>query len=400
MTVDEVDGALEEWQERLRRVDENLVALQLDPANMRLEQSGESGLDGLTRERVLPALAAMQELFARRGLLYDMLEQATRLRSGLNRRRPAETLREIERLLRGPSIAVPDVETPLGRRSLLGTSETAVTPDQLLSAMVASYEQARDAVEAVDQAWQRLEPECRRAGAEADRLQAVAEGLDEDPSAALAAVRNRLAAVEARVSRDPLGASQSLTAEVFERLGQLERRITELQHQRKQVLANLDRAQALLADVRVARDRSIAAADRCGREVELEEPAAAPPDPGRIEGLAEWLATLASTAGAARWAAADVGLARWMTAARQALAEAEAAEQTSLAALDRRDELLGRLLARRQQARVRAARGQAVDPALEQVAVRAERLLRRVPAPLAEAAALLADYESGLRGAG
>ena len=400
MTVDEVDRALAEWQSRLRRIDENLVALQLDPVHARLEQSRDGGLDGLTRERVLPALTAMQELFARRGLLYDMLGQATRLRAGFNRWRPAETLREIERLLNGPSILVPAIETPLGRRSLLGISETSVTPDQLLDAMVASFEQARDAVAAVGQAWQELDLECRRAAAEADRLQAMAIGLGEDEVVALTGVRAELAAVESRVSRDPLGATQSLTDEVFQRLRQLELQLTELERQQQQVRADLDRARALLAGVRAAHDRVAAALGRCSREIALEGPGPTPLDPGQIEGLAKWLTTLERTAGAGRWSAAAVGLARWLTAGQAALAEAETAERASLAPIDQRDELLGRLLARRQQARVRAARGQALDPALERLAARAEGLLRQVPTPLSEAATMVADYESKLRGVG
>jgi len=87
----------------------------------RLEQSRDGGLDGLTRDRVLPALDAMRELFARRGLLYDMVDQATRLRAGLNRRRPGDTLGEIDRLLSGPSIVLPPVDTPLGRRDRKST---------------------------------------------------------------------------------------------------------------------------------------------------------------------------------------------------------------------------------------------------------------------------------------
>jgi hypothetical protein len=152
--------------------------------------------------------------------------------------------------------------------------------------------------------------------------------------------------------------------------------------------------------MREAHDRAAAALERSRREVVPEGPAPAPLDPGRIDGLAGWLDTLERTAGAGRWPAAAVGLHRWQDAARQALAEAEAAERASLAPLDRRDELLGRLLARRQQARVRAARGQAVDPALEGISVRAERLLRQTPAPLAEAAALVGEYEAGLRTVG
>jgi hypothetical protein len=399
LTLDEVDQALAEWRSRLARIDENLVALQLDPAHTRLEQSRDSGLDGLTRERVLPALDSMRELFARRGLLYDMLQQATALRAGLNPRRPGGALGEIERLLRGPSIVLPPVDTPLGRRSLLGTAEASVTPDQLLNAMVQSYEQARDAVAAVDHAWRELDPECRRAAAEADRLQGLAAGLGEDATAELTAVRAQLSAVEAGVSRDPLGASRSLTAGVSDRLAQVERRLAEIGRQREQVRADLERARALLAEARGAPDRLAAARERCEREVVREGPAPAPLDPGRIDGLAEWLTTLEGTAGAGRWQAAEVGLGRWLTAAHGLMADAAADERASQEALERRDELLGRLLARRQQARVRAARGgPPLDPALEAVSMEAERLLRQVPAPLAEAARLVAEYEAGLRG--
>jgi len=343
----------------------------------------------------------MRELFARRGLLYDMVEKAKALRAGLNPRRPEAALREIDGLLNGPSIVMPPVATPLARRSLLGTSVTSLTPDQLLSAMVASYEVARDAVAAVEQAWRQLDPECRRAAAEADRLQGLAAGLGEDATAELAAARAQLAAVEARVTSDPLGASRSLTAEVFARLEQVERRLGEIRRQREQVVADLERARAMLTEARAAPDRIAAALERCEREVIREGPAPPPVDRGRIDGLGEWLATLERTAGAGRWAAAEVGLTRWLAAARQVLAEAEAGERASREPVERRDELLGRLLARRQQARVRASRsGKPPDATLEQKAARAERLLKQVPTPLAEAAGLVAEYEAGLRTAG
>jgi len=350
---------------------------------------------------VLPALDAMRELFAHRGLLYDTIGRATALRASLNRRRASEALDEIERLLRGPSIVLPPAETPLRGLSLLGPAETSVTPDQLLSAMVASFERARDAVAAVDQAWRQLDPECRRASAEAGRLQELAAGLGEDATAELTAVRGRLSAVEASIARDPLGASRSLTGEVLEGLGQVEKRLGELQRQRDQVRADLERARTLLAEARAAPDRVAEALERCEREVVREGAAPAPPDHGRIDGLAEWLTTLQRTAEAGRWAAAEVGLGRWLAAAQGVLADAAAAERASREPLERRDELLGRLLARRQQARVRAARsGRALDAALEQTAVEAEQLLRRVPAPLAEAASLVAVYEAGIRAAG
>jgi len=117
LTTDEVDRALADWQVRLRRIDDNLVALETNPTCMLLEQAADRGLDGATRARVAPALAAMRELFAQRGLLDDVLERATTIRKGLNRLWPTDALRDIERLLSGPSITLPPVETPLARRA-------------------------------------------------------------------------------------------------------------------------------------------------------------------------------------------------------------------------------------------------------------------------------------------
>jgi hypothetical protein len=400
MTVDEVDRALAEWKSRLQRIDENLVALQLDPVHVRLQQGQAGGLDGVTREQVVPALDAMQELFAQRGLLYQMVERATQLRAGLNRWHPGEALMEIERLLMGPSIVLPAGEVPLARRSLLGPSQTAITPDQLLNAMVAAYAKARDAVASAGEAWRQLDVSVERAAAEADRLKGLGDALGADATPALASVRAQLEAVKSRIARDPLGASQALTDEVMASMSQIEAQLSELQRRRDQVEADLARARALLGELPEANRRAASAGERCRQEIasDLEAVPPGPAHPAQAEeGLAQWLTTLEATAGAGHWAAVTVGLARWLAAGETALSNAREVERASQAQLDLRDELLGRLLARRQQARMRAARGQALDPALEGMGTQAEALLRQVPTPLAQAESLVADYEARLR---
>lgn len=402
ITADEVDRTLAGWKERLRRIDDNLVALETSPTCMLLEQAADNGLEGETKARVVPALAAMRELFSQRGLLDDVLSRATELRKGLNRLFPGDTLREIERLLRGPSIALPPVATPLARRGLLDAAETttSISPDQLLAAMVSSFEQARDAVSAVDEAWTRLTPEAERAAAEADRLQAVAASLGQDATAPLAAVRAQLDAVRSEIARDPLGAAGSLARDVSGRLAQLGAQLTTLQARHSQVSADLQRAHALLAEIRATHERAVAAHRRCSEQI-APDPAAPPrPEPvdrGRVDGLEGWLATLDTTMREGRWTSAGVGVTRWLAAAQELLGDEESVERTSCAPLDHRDELLGRLQARRQQARALAARGHAGDPELEAVAARAEQLLRATPVQLGDAEQAVADYESRLR---
>jgi len=121
-----------------------------------------------------------------------------------------------------------------------------------------------------------------------------------------------------------------------------------------------------------------------------------PVDNGRVDGIAQWLQTLDATMAEGRWPSAAVGVTRWLAAAQEVLADEETVERTSSAPLDRRDELLGRLSARRQQARTLAARGRPIDPGLEPLAQQADDLLHRTPVPLADAAEVITAYEARL----
>src|SRR5262245_52549267 len=158
MTVEEIDQALATWSERLQRVDDNLLALEDEPTCRLLERTP---IEGVTAARVTPALAAMRGLFERRGLLQEMLSRVRERRTHVSHFRPSGgVLAEIEALLRGPSIHLPPVQTPLAQRGLLSAAarEDAIRPDDLLAAMHQAFAVARDAVMAVDAAWGRLYP--------------------------------------------------------------------------------------------------------------------------------------------------------------------------------------------------------------------------------------------------
>jgi hypothetical protein len=395
----DVDRALADWKTRLQRIDENLVALETDPVYTLLEQAQGGGLDGATRAKVTPALTAMRELFAQRGLLDDVLERAAKLRAGIGRIFGGDGLKEIDHLLRGPSIALPPVETPLARRGLLDAAETttAISPDQLLAVMMSAFVEARNVVAEVDAAWRRLTPEVDKAKSEANRLETLAGRLRTATAAApLAAVRAQLSAVEGGIARDPLGAANALTSDINARLGQIAQQLDGLAARRDQVDADRRRAHTLLTELRSAHGRATEAHARCDREIE-PTPRPAPAEPGQIEGLAQWLGTLDATVEGGDWAAGGVGLTRWLASAQEALSEEESAERASTAPPDKRDELAGRLAARRQQARTLAARGRLFDTDLEVLADRAGELLRRTPCPLAEAERLVAEYEARLK---
>jgi hypothetical protein len=164
VTLDEIDKELADWKTKLQLASDNMLALTQLITYERL--AGEAGwprvqLTGATEARVVPALAAMRELWSHYSLLTDLVTRATEMRNSMSWLLPSgKRLEEIEKLLRGPSIKLPPSVTPLQQRGLLTAAEVAqsITPQRLLEAMTTCFEIARDAVLAVDAAWNRLVP--------------------------------------------------------------------------------------------------------------------------------------------------------------------------------------------------------------------------------------------------
>ena len=109
ITLEQADELLSAWDERLRRVDENLLALEGDATYQML--AGRAGrrasLEGVTRAQVDPALDAVGQLFDDRERLRVVIDRARELRAGLSSMTfwgKDEKLRELERLLSGRSI--------------------------------------------------------------------------------------------------------------------------------------------------------------------------------------------------------------------------------------------------------------------------------------------------------
>src|SRR5258706_9555766 len=77
-----IDALLAAWDERLRRADENLLALEAEPTYQMLAGPGDlhATLEGTTRTRVEPALGALTELFEHRARLTEVLDRAKAIR--------------------------------------------------------------------------------------------------------------------------------------------------------------------------------------------------------------------------------------------------------------------------------------------------------------------------------
>jgi hypothetical protein len=406
MGTEAIDRTLREWEDRLRRVDESLLALEAEPTYQMLAPAAvtRAPLDGETKRRVEPALEELANLFEHRSRLTEVLDRAKEVREGMSSIAfwgNDEKEREIQALLFGPSIELPPEATPLARRSLLdpGSRDVRVVPEQLLAAMAAAYERARDAVVAVKAAWERVEPALAALEARVDEARAAAAslGLEEAARPELDGAARELQAARVRVARDPLGATGDVDANLGPRIAAVTGRLAELAAQRDRVTDGVARGRARLEELRAAHAEARRAAERLPLEVEGARAPAAPASDALIEGLAPWLDKIEATAGAGRWSSAEVGLTRWREAADAYLATDGAITGALAAVLAKRDELAGRLAARRAQAASLAARGVALDAAAEHAARDADKLLAKRPTPLARAVELVDRYEAAVR---
>ncbi len=163
LPLEVIDQMLSAWDERLRRVDENLLALDSDPAyQMVAGPTGRDRYDGGSRQQISEALEELSSLFSDLEKLREVIEQARGVRASLKGLLwgKDEKIAQIEGLLMGPSITRGVEQKPIERRSLLdeGSRARAIAPEALLAEMVSRYEASRDALLSVWRAWQSVEP--------------------------------------------------------------------------------------------------------------------------------------------------------------------------------------------------------------------------------------------------
>jgi len=407
MSIEEIDRVLAWWDESLRRIDESLLALEAEPTYQLLapRSSPRSTMEGETLRLVGPALDALGELFEQRGRLTEVLDRAQAVRASMSSFwGNDEREQEIRALLEGPSIELPPEATPLARRALLdpGARDVRVVPGQLLEAMSAAFQRARDAVVTVQQAWERVEPAMASVERKLEdaRSSAASLGIEASVKEELGHIERDLEAARTRVARDPLGASGDVVARLEPRIAAVTSQLGALAAQRGRVDDGLTRARATLRELQEVHTAARAATDAMPREVEGARAPGGLTDDGHVEGLGPWLEKIQEAASAGRWATGEVGLSRWNEAARAYLAADGEIARALSAVLARRDELAGRLSARRAQAAVLGARGVSIDPAAVDAAREAEKLLARRPTPLARAAELVERYDAAVRSRG
>ncbi len=411
--LEQIDLLLAAWDERLRRMDENLVALESEAIYQIL--AGKAGkrpaLEGATKARVGPALDAVSELFENRERLSGVVAKAKEVRASISALafwEKDDKIGEIHRLLRGTSIELGQKVVALSERNLLdqGYHDVLIEPEQLLAQMAARFQEARTVLLAVSHAWEALDPEMALVESKMSALRALAAEILPQPKgtgevakelAELGEAEADLTTLRGRVAKDPLGAASAIE-QIKPRLVALRARLDRAAEGRARVARALDAAREVRRRLAEGHERARSLADEARRELTGEALRRLAPalDDGLLSGLDEWLTKLAATVEARRWSPAEVGLTRWRATADDYLASDAAAAAGAEALLARRGELTGRLSARRAQAAALGARGLAIDPSHEGRAREAEGLLRRRPVPIDEAARVVEEYEAAV----
>jgi hypothetical protein len=399
---EQADAAITEWQSRITLATDNLLALDDTDTLKRIE--GRDGgtpiaLVGVTAGQVMPAVAAMRELFDQLGQLNGVIDKAVQLRKSLNRLwKRDETLAQIERLLTGPSITLPETQAPLASRSLLSASENrrSITPDRLLTAMVSAFEDARDAVFAVEAAWDRLSPQLDAARMKVQALQDQCKALAAPPMAELDGAEQRMNGLRSRILTDPLGVNSDLDADLAPLLAAAHERIEAFREERDQGSAALSNAKDRLAEIERRHGDAVAAFNavqaRFGDDPGLQPPAV----DDQVRQLRAWLTSMETAMQlTASWAATRVGLDRWNQMADTTDGADRAALARNQALIDLPAELRGRLAVAR--ARAAATGAGAPDAALYRLAMQADTLLSAQQIPLDRVTRLVEACEAKLR---
>jgi hypothetical protein len=372
-----------------RRLDDLLSgqrALTADLAD--LEGDGTYALlasgDRITATRARAALALIADL--RQGFepLDRLLAQVmVERRSG-----PLEdrTAAELVSILNGASLVVTATvpsDQP-GEPPVLATK--AVAPQALLDDVEGAITTLRELVAEVDAAWQDFLPRLERVTADADEL--VAELPRHE---AVATARRWLSALSSLVVTDPLGA--------IEGLAQVEAALAEaaaIRGDATRLHQALATAEATVTEVESVVAAGRTALDRCRVEFVDAPGLLAPLDDDVLtgdRGLRPWLARLERLVARGQVDHAEKGLQRWQGLADQVLVAGRQVVEANTGPTRRRRELQGLMRA----ALVKGgAAGRAEDPALTQLAGKAEKALD-VPCDLRDAEACVGVYLAEVR---
>jgi hypothetical protein len=385
MDVSDLDQALERLRAATDRAGANLLELDQSPSRALLDAAR---LEGLSAERWAEAEDALAGLFQSYAALSALVEAAVATR-GSSRTVPASRRAELEQLLLGPSVELPERAVPIGERDLLSGSRTIrrCTPDQLLASMAQPFTVARTVIVAAGETWEVGGPLLLSLR---EQLTALAEcgdlGIVEDD---LAAAERRLETLEQTLVGDPLSFDAASAEALRAGVGIMVASSGDARRTRDDFAGAMASARAGLGVLRRAVDDDL----RQLPEVQARIVGVPSPPAVALVMFDDQLVRIAALAATGAWATVHVELADWhrRLEIEQQQVEGHRAELQDL--VERRRRLRGRLDAYTAKA---AAIGCVEDELLERLRHDAETLLYEAPADLAQAENGLRRYQQAL----
>ncbi|MGZ4304751.1 MAG: hypothetical protein ACXVSL_07775 [Solirubrobacteraceae bacterium] len=384
MRSEHIDRRLADMHQASERISANLVDLEIDSGRQLLETTR---LEGRSAERWAAASDALTELWRRHGLLESLLQRADELRS-------SRRTDELTTLLGGRSIELARAEVPIAQRKLLASAEETerCSPDELLASMSAAFDEVNTVLSEIGSGWERLVPAIDDARQRLRAAGELAAELHEADRADLEAAEQRLTALAATATADPLSVNaddvNTLVREIDEIRSGLEAD-TELKRGFEARILDareaLERLASLRNELRAARNELL---------VKIAVHGAPPPPPDDDGGERE-LSRIAALAQGGAWTQARTQLDGWTQRIAGDQDEAQRLLRASRAPIEARNQLRALLDAYQ----VKAARlGLVEDAEAADAYAHAQAALYNAPTDLPAAAQLVRAYQEIVNG--
>jgi hypothetical protein len=388
MTLDELDVMLARLTAASEAIGANLLELERDPNRKLLDSTSLTGETATRWSTARRTLAAMWDSYAR---LTELLERAQELR-GPRPRISADRVATLEQLLTGDSIEVSRVDVPLGERDLLASRQrtSRSTPDDLLVAMSAQFDEVLAVVVAAGNARDTLVPRLRDVRVALNEVSTTAAGIGEGNDPELSRVAGLLEALGDRATHDPISADGAAFDALEGEVAALRSGFVAADDLRRDMLDRVARARSTVDELRGV----VRAADDAHHEVLVKIVAPGVPAPTPVDrDVAAALDAVVALGDAGRWRAAQTALSEWNARVEVLLRRAHETAAANRAPIEERNELRGRLDAYRGMAH---ATGMLEDPDAARCYERAHDALYTAPTNLHESARLVRAYQDVL----
>ena len=386
MSSDATDRRLHDLITANERIKDSLLELELDPTRELLDGSA---LAGETASAWATARAAIAQLWDDHAALDALLQRARRARGRRSQPR-ADRLSELQELLDGRSIELPE-RVPLEHRQL--HMVPSCTPDELIARMSAAFDDVKGVLVRADRAWGRFGSRLSAAQDGLAQVALSARGLGDSAVRECDVAAARCGELIRTLVADPLGVDPADVDALECALATLSRSVAAVADLRCNLDARLRAAAGELELLQMAwRGAEDAYADAVAKVVAptLLHPGALP------AGIDRGLDQIRASANAGAWREAGDGLTRWGEQASAALEQARRVTAASRASLEVRNELRGLLDAYCGRARrLRLTE----DSALEELREQARACLYVAPTDLARARELVQRYQRALAAA-